>query len=453
MSIDMEKNDAEIRRQTGLSASRWLFLLCFLVYSVSYIARGSFSFARATMVSDGAIGVGIAGAVSAAYFICYAVGQLVNGFLADRLSPFAIVTAGLSVVVLSSFAMSISQPDWLYVLWWGIGGYGHSMLWSPVFFIISNVINTKMRVFSLTAISICAPVGKIASALVSSLALSGGIWQNAFYAASGIALAVLVLWIARFLTLKKRIVPRAAEAQPSDMKNSEVPAKRRGLIALLAASGVIIMLPAMLVHGLFYNGVVELIPTILSDEYSLSASMAALIEIIIPILSIAGVFLANFVYFKIFKQNDMRSAAFLMGMTLLPIAIMLLLAFFKRNGYMIGQYADAVIFVTTYALIYLLQFAFNHVAIVLMPAKFARYSCSSTLSGIANAINYGGSAVSTYGMTYALLKLPLWQTVLIWAGFLIVASVLVSLAQRRWTGFAKRELDENQDSSLAQTLE
>jgi hypothetical protein len=52
-------------------------------------------------------------------------------------------------------------------------------------------------------------------------------------------------------------------------------------------------------------------------------------------------------------------------------------------------------------------------------------------------------------MTYALLKLPLWQTVLIWAGFLIVASVLVSLAQRRWTGFAKRELDENQDSSLA----
>lgn len=438
----MEKKASEIKEQTGLSTSRWLFLLCFLVYSVSYIARGSFSFARSTMISDGAIGVGVAGAVSAAYFICYAVGQLINGFLADRFSPFTIVSVGLSIVVLSSLAMSLSQPEWLYVLWWGIGGYGHSMLWSPVFFIISNVVNTKMRVFALTAISICAPAGKIASALVSSVALKGGAWHYAFYAASGIALAVLVLWIARFLGLKKRIIVRAVKPSPVEVESEAKPLKSRGLISLLVASGVIVMLPAMLVHGLFYNGVVELIPTILSDEYSMSASMAALIEIIIPVLSIVGVFFANFVYFKLFKQNDMRSAAFLMGVTLLPIVIMLLLALFKRDGYMVGQYADAIIFVTTYALVYLFQFAFNHVAIVLIPARFASYSRSSTLSGLANAINYGGSAISTYGMTYALLRLPLWQTVLIWAGVLIIASLLVSLAQSRWTRFAKNELDE-----------
>ena len=135
----------------------------------------------------------------------------------------------------------------------------------------------------------------------------------------------------------------------------------------------------------------------------------------------------------------MKSAAFLMGITLLPIGMMLLLALFKREGYMMGQYPDAIIFVVIYAFVYLFQFAFNHVAIVLMPAKFARFSCSSTVSGIANAINYGGSAISTYGMTYALLKLPLWQTVLIWGGVLIVAFILVLAAQRRWTEFAKQE--------------
>ena len=104
---------------------------------------------------------------------------------------------------------------------------------------------------------------------------------------------------------------------------------------------------------------------------------------------------------------------------------------------MIGQYPDAIIFVTTYALVYLFQFAFNHVAIVLMPAKFARFSCSSTISGVANAINYGGSAISTYGMTYALLRLPLWQTVLIWGAALMIAIVLVTAAQGRWRRFAK----------------
>ena len=195
------------------------------------------------------------------------------------------------------------------------------------------------------------------------------------------------------------------------------------------------MLPSMFVHGLFYNGVVELMPTILHDEYSMTPSMAAILEIIIPILSILGVFLANLVYFKIFKKHDMRSAAFLMGMSLLPIGIMLLLACFRPNSYLFGQYPDAIIFVSTYAFAYLFQFAFNHIVIVLMPVRFAKFSCASTVSGIANAINYGGSAISTYGMTYALLSLPLWQTVCIWGLVLLVATVLVILSQRRWGRF------------------
>ena len=435
----MYKRTDKAEGVTSLFASRWLFVICFLVYCTSYIARGSFSFVRATMIEDGTLSIGIAGAISAAYFIFYAVGQLVNGFLGDKLSPFWMVNVGLCIVVVSNLLMTLAQPSYLYVLWWGINGYGHSMLWSPVFFIISNAINTKMRIFALTAISVCAPVGKIASALVSSAAMAGGRWTKVFFTVSMICTAVLLIWVVRYLTLKKRIV---ISNGARDGSNEGAEKKREmgvgKIVTLLISSGVIIMLPAMLVHGLFYNGVVELIPTILYEEYAMTASMAAIIEIIIPVLSIVGVFFANFVYFKIFKQNDMRSAAFLMSVSLVPLSIMLLLAIFKREGYMIGQYADAIIFVTTYALVYLFQFAFNHVAIVLLPARFARYSCSATLSGISNAINYGGSAISTYGMTYALLTLPLWQTVLIWIGLLLVAALLVSIAQIRWGRFSDK---------------
>lgn len=390
------------------------------------------------MLDTGAISVAVAGAISAAYFIFYAIGQLINGFLGDRISPLWMVTVGLCVVVASNLMMTLAQPEGLYVFWWGINGFGHSMLWSPVFFVLSNIVNTKMRVFALTAISICAPAGKIMSALVSSVTLAYGSWQRVFFVVSMIALAVVLIWLTRYITLRRHIVICVTDDPPAE-EGETVTAKRKNVFALLLASGVAIMLPAMLVHGLFYNGVVELIPTILSDEYDISASMAALIDIIIPVLSILGVFFANFVYFKIFKKNDMKSATFLMTITLAPIAIMFVLAIFKQEGYMIGQYPDAIIFVVTYALVYLLQFAFNHVAIVLLPARFARFSCASTLSGIANAINYGGSAISTYGMTYALLRLELWQTVLIWAGVLAVASVLVFLAQSRWKRFASRE--------------
>ncbi len=436
----MINKDGSICRQTSMSASKWLFIICFLVYCTSYIARGSFSFVRSTMLSDGAISIGVAGAISAAYFIFYAVGQLVNGFLGDRISPFLMVVVGLGIVIISNIMMTFAQPQWFFVLWWGINGYGHSMLWSPVFYILSNIVNTRMRIFSLTAISICSPLGKIMSALVSSAVLTDGKWQKVFFTVTMITFAVLLLWVTRYITLKDKMSICVTDgSDKSDGDKTSVKVEKKSIFPLLLVSGVVIMLPAMLVHGLFYNGVVELIPTILSDQYNMSASMAAIIDIIIPIMSIVGIFFANFVYFKIFKKNDMKSAAFLMTVTLVPIAIMFVLAMFKREGYMIGQYADAVIFVVIYALVYLFQFAFNHVAIVLLPARFARYSCASTFSGIANAINYGGSAISTYGMTYALLKLELWQTVLIWGAVLIIAATVVILATRRWSKFARKE--------------
>lgn len=435
----MNKNNNPINKEARLSTSRLLFAICFLVYCTSYIARGSFSFVRSTMIEDGAIGYGVAGAISAAYFIFYALGQLVNGFLGDKLPPFWMVTAGLCVVILSNAMMLVAQPSLAYVLWWGINGYGHSMLWSPIYFLLANVINQRFRAFALTAISISSPLGKISSALVSSAALRGGRWQSVFFTVTLISAASLLLWVTGFITLRKDIIApisknNAAESDVDTKGNND---NKKGLTRILLASGVLIMLPSMFVHGLFYNGVVELMPTILHEQYLMSASMAAILEIIIPILSIAGVFVANFVYYKIFKQNDMRSAAFLMGMSLAPIGIMLLLAAFRPNGFFLGQYPDAIIFVSTYALAYLFQFAFNHIVIVLLPVRLAKFSCSSTVSGIANAINYAGSAISTYGMSYALLKLPLWQTVLIWGAVLVIAAIFVSLAQRRWGAFIR----------------
>ena len=380
------------------------------------------------MIDDGVIGVGIAGAISAAYFIFYAVGQLVNGFLGDKISPFWMVSIGLCIVVLSNVAMMLLQPSYLYVLWWGINGYGHSMLWAPIYFVLSNMINQRLRAFALTAISISSPLGKISSALISGIALKGDIWQRVFFAVTIVCSAILLLWITGYLALSKRLIVAEAQSE-SESLEAPVRSEKTGFLRILLVSGVAIMLPSMFVHGLFYNGVVEMMPTILSEQYSMSASMAAILEIVIPLLSIAGVFVANFVYYKIFKKRDMRSAAFLMGMTLLPTSIMLLLAIFIPRGYLIGQYP------VIYAFAYLFQFAFNHIVIVLLPVHFARYSYSSSVSGIENAINYGGSAISTYGMTYALLKLPLWQTVIIWMALLVVATVFVLLARLRWEKF------------------
>ena len=229
----MENNSNGIKKETDISTSRWLFLLCFSVYCSSYIARGSFSFVRATMIDEGAISVGVAAAISAMYFVFYALGQLVNGFLGDRISPFWMVNIGLCVVIASNVAMLTQQPSWLYAVWWGINGYGHSMLWSPVFFVLSNIINQKTRVFALTAISICSPLGKILSALVSGAAISGGRWQTVFFVVSLIVSAVLLFWVAIYLSLKKRMVVSVEKIEKIEMQDIKKSLDRKRIFSIL----------------------------------------------------------------------------------------------------------------------------------------------------------------------------------------------------------------------------
>ncbi|MBQ9692435.1 MAG: MFS transporter, partial [Clostridia bacterium] len=245
-------------------------ICCFIAYSCAYIARGNFSFARTLMIDGGIIDAGEAGILSAVYFICYALGQVVNGVIADRRSPFVMVIIGLSVVAASNLAMPfLSAAPIAMIIFWGINGVGQSMLWSPVFFIISNVLNTKIRFTAITLISICTPAGKISCAVLSGLSLITEKWQNVFYMASFVIAAVLLLWTAVYLSVKKDAVAQYPENKPAEELRADKAHHSFG--KLIIASGTLIMLPALAIYGLFLNGVVELIPSILSGQYHLSS--------------------------------------------------------------------------------------------------------------------------------------------------------------------------------------
>ena len=419
-------------RESGLSSSKWIFALCFLVYSAAYIARGNFAYARSTMLSEGVIDVGVAGVLSAVYFGCYAVGQLINGAAADKRPPFLLVSIGLCVVAASNAAMMLSLPPLVRVLVWAINGFGQSMLWCPVFYIISNVLHSKLRHIAIAVVTLCTPVGKASCAWLSGLAISFGKWQYVFLMSSSVIAAMAILWISMTLSLKKNLVI----PQKQEQKKDEKAERSHGLWELLSKSGVAFMLPAMLVYGLFLNGVVELIPSILVKNYGLSSAGAALLDSLIPILGSLGVLLANLLYFKIFKCNDMKSALAVMSASVLPLLVMLALT--SGEEFLFGKYADSAMFVVTYGLVYILQLSFGHFCVSLVPMRFRKFAFAATVSGIANAMGYGGSAIASYAMNYAVEKLPLWQTILVWIAAIAVASLFLIAAMIKWNGFVKK---------------
>ena len=428
--MKFEQNLTESR----LSASKWMFILCFLAYSTAYIARGNFDYARTTMIADGTINESVAGILSAVYFGCYAIGQIINGATADKRPPFLLVSVGMSIVAIANATMMFALTPALRIVVWAINGFGQSMLWCPIFYIISNVLHTKLRFTAITLITLTTPLGKASCAWISGFAISFGKWQNIFLVVSLIIAAVTILWISMSMGLRKSLVV----PQIQKTKDSKTQEKRGGLLSLLLESGVIFMLPAMLVYGLFLNGVTALMPSILSKQYLLDSSASAYLDSFIPILGSLGIIVANLFYIKMFKKNDMKSAAFVMALSVAPLIVMLLLTCGGNGCFRFGRYTDSIIFVITYGLVYILQLSFGHFCVSLVPVKFSAFAYAATVSGIANAISYGGSAISSYAMNLAVGRLPLWQTVIVWMICLGVATICMVLALIKWNKFIKK---------------
>ena len=78
-----------------------------MVYFVSYFSRKDFAAAMAAMLSANEIDRTIAGLVGTAMFVFYGVGQLLSGYLGDRIKPQYLITFGLATTGVCNLLMPI----------------------------------------------------------------------------------------------------------------------------------------------------------------------------------------------------------------------------------------------------------------------------------------------------------------------------------------------------------
>ncbi len=106
---------------------QWKMLLatmfCYLFF---YTGRHNFGWAAKGMAADLNISFSLIGWISFAMLIGYAVGQLINGNLADHYSPWKMILIGAVLSVAANFAISFSRsytlsPDLLREKYVGTG--------------------------------------------------------------------------------------------------------------------------------------------------------------------------------------------------------------------------------------------------------------------------------------------------------------------------------------------
>jgi OPA family glycerol-3-phosphate transporter-like MFS transporter len=126
--------------------NKWTMLLLTMVcYLFFYTGRHNFGWAVAGLSAELKVSYGFIGWISFAMLIGYALGQLINGNLADRFSPKIMVLTGAYLSIATNVAISFSSNAYVILFLWGINGYFQSLAWAPGGKIISNWWNKDER--------------------------------------------------------------------------------------------------------------------------------------------------------------------------------------------------------------------------------------------------------------------------------------------------------------------
>ncbi len=390
-----------------------LFLYCFLAYTCSYLGRKNFSACIPAMMADGLFDKTFAGVITTAYMLTYGVGQMVSGLLATRTKPKYLIGIGLFGAGLCNLCMSfLGSATWMPLIWALNGGF-HSLLWAPIIKIFTDLLPAGKRERAGVNIAASCSVGAVLAYLVPALVLGLAGWRVVFVVAGCILLAAALVWVIGHRVLRRYLVhmeavcreeraaiaTRAASAEAAEI--SGAPARPK-LIRVFLVSGLWLVLFSLVCNGALRDAVETWAPTLLSERFSLDESTAALFSVFIPIVSLAGPYVAEWLHRRFFHNELYTSGAMFVAATLFI------------GGMLLCRDLHALPTSVLMALGVAAMFGANHMFLTVLPYHYAPMGLSAAVSGFLNSVIYLATALfsAVYGV---IAEAAGWDTLmLVW---------------------------------------
>ena len=411
-----------------------IIALCCLVYFVSYFSRKDFAAVMAAMITEGAIERANAGLVGTMLFIFYGFGQLVSGYLGDKIRPRYLIMLGLSVTGLCNALMPVSS-DGAMIFIWGLNGLAQAMLWPPIVKILSQYLDRKTYVTANLVVTSAAHVATVLLYVFVPFAIRTMSWQTVFVTASSLAF----LSMAVFAVAMRFILPDDAEhiEVPSVSAHTEKDSGENithsgGIVAVLRESGIITVFVCIVVIGFLRDGIESWLPMLYSEAFGRDVAESTLVSIILPIFSILSITLVTALHRRGVLKNEVAGTILLFAISLvsaIPLAI-----FVSIDGTFFGV---ASLILT--AFICACMHGANFLLISCLPGRFARFGRAATVSGVCNSCVYVGAAISTYGIALISEAMGWSLTVFSWSLLLGVGIAFGVISLKKYSALIKEQ--------------
>ena len=265
-------------------------------YLACYFARNILSVASPEIVATTDITLEYIGTLSTANMLSYAIGQLINGIIGDKVKGKYLVSGGLFCAGVSVAVVGFSDSPVSMVVAYSLMGFFLSMIYAPLTKLIAentHPIHAMRCCLGLTFASFFgAPV-----AGVVALAFH---WKSAFIICGIILMAMGAMFYLSVLFFEKCGIVKYRE-----QTKKEKTGKSGGIKVLLENQIVKFSLVAVLT-GIVRTSVVFWIPTYLSQHLGFATGIAATMFTVITCAQSAAPFVNNLIIYERLLKRDMN---------------------------------------------------------------------------------------------------------------------------------------------------
>ena len=396
--------------------ARRLTLLCAAVYFCSYLTRLDYGAVMVEMVRAEGFSRVDASAALTGLFITYGFGQLISGYLGDRVKPQLLIFFGLIACGLMNLLIPFCpSPAWMTMVW-SVNGLAQAMMWPPLVRIMSQHMTESEYKVATVHVSWGSSLGTIVIYLMIPLLLKVSSWRGVFYCAAAVGMGMAAFWMARYGRVE-RTLPLQEQAAPAE-EPGDAGKSGGGLRAMLPL--LAIMMGVIIFQGTLRDGITTWMPTYLADTYHMESGKSILTGVLLPLFGMVCYQIVLWMNRKL-VENELQCAAIIFGVGLVSLlALRLLHAHSFALSVLILAFAVAS------------MHGVNLIMTCMTPKYLAGSGKISMISGLLNACTYIGSALSMYGVALIADRFGWTVTESLWCAVALLGTLCAAACVPKW---------------------
>lgn len=373
--------------------------LCSISYFAVYIARNILSAVTPQMVELGYTEEYI-GSISSLYFVFYAVGQLINGAIGDKIKAKWMISTGLMGAAVTNFVFSrvTVYPTTAMVIY-GLTGFFLSMIYGPM----TKVVSENTEPHHATRCSLGYTFASFFGSPTAGLLASFLAWEAVFAVSSSVLVLMSVAGFSFFTAFERKKIVRYGQYKPQE--------KGSGNIRVLIEHQIIRFSVISIITGVVRTSVVFWLPTYIAQYLGFSPKTSAGIFTAATLVISMTAFLAVFVYERL--NRNMHKTILIMFTS---AALFFALTYFVRQP--------------VFNIIFMIAAIMSSNASASM--LWSRYCPSlrdtgmvSSATGFLDFLSYMAAAAANLIFANAASTIGWGNLILVWLGLMIVGVVIM----------------------------